>query len=113
MTQRSSTPLEDIQESIRDQFAAYVDPRFKEQPSYDEYGQKFDQWVQDMKNAARAEAFRELKEELENAADEVPATDENESLKQYRRGTRSGLLTASTLAYSKESKANRKISLNQ
>lgn len=42
---------------IRDQFAAYEDPRFKENRDYNEHGEDFDAWFEKIKAEARAEGY--------------------------------------------------------
>lgn len=42
---------------IRDQFAAYEDPRFKENRDYNEHGEDFDAWLEKVKTASRAEGY--------------------------------------------------------
>lgn len=42
---------------VRDQFSAYVDPRFKEQKDYEEFGADFDAWLATVKANARAEGY--------------------------------------------------------
>lgn len=44
---------------VRDQFSAYVDPRFKENKSYDEHSEDFDAWLETVKAEARAEGVKE------------------------------------------------------
>jgi type IV secretory pathway VirJ component len=42
---------------IRDQFAAYVDPRFKEDREYNEHGEDFDAWLEKVKAESRGEGY--------------------------------------------------------
>lgn len=53
---------------VRDQFAAYEDPRFKDQRTYEEFGTDFDAWLENVKaeaaTKARDKAFDEVYETL-------------------------------------------------
>lgn len=59
--------------NVRDQYSAYEDPRFKEQPTYHEFAEGFDAWLEEIKAEAeakgRAKAFSEVYETLEGQVD--------------------------------------------
>lgn len=52
--------------AIRDQYAAYEDPRFKDALSYEQHGENFDKFIKEYTAKVRAEAFQEAAAELQS-----------------------------------------------
>lgn len=51
---------------VRDQYASYEDPRFKDTLTHEQHGENFDKFIKEYTAQVRAEAFNEAASELQS-----------------------------------------------